>query len=87
MQNAYDGCRSLTVSPVAGRVLLSQHKRELGTKDVEQGDSLEVSRKGAQDWAPVNFSTFLPAQGGDILFFRKKGVTYTPGWRTQRLHW
>ncbi|KAE9382650.1 hypothetical protein BT96DRAFT_952017 [Gymnopus androsaceus JB14] len=81
-----DGMASeeLYTTPRAGRIVLKKLKLRLGSLGVEAVDSFEVSRKGKLDWKAVQWTSPIPAQAGDVVFFRKVGVTHMPGWDIDR---
>jgi len=74
----------LYTTPRAGRIVLKKLKLRLGSLGVEAVDAFEVSRKSKLAWAPVQWTSPIPAQPGDVVFFRKVGVTQTPGWDIDR---
>ncbi|KAF9049195.1 hypothetical protein BDP27DRAFT_1373753 [Rhodocollybia butyracea] len=66
--------------PKAGRVVLADHKLDLGKHGVEQGQSLEMVSKDRKHWRKINWSTDIRVGAGDLILLRPEGVTNTAGW-------
>lgn len=78
--------KDIYAQPVAGRIVLKRLKLQLGVYGIEAIDTFEISRKGNLGWTPVCWTSPIMAQPGDVLFFRKVGVTCTPGWDIDRYY-
>ncbi|KAE9384881.1 hypothetical protein BT96DRAFT_1007615 [Gymnopus androsaceus JB14] len=59
----------LYTTPRAGRIVLKKLKLCLGSLGVEAIDAFEVSRKSKLAWTPVLWTSPIPAQPGDVVFF------------------
>ncbi|KAF9060351.1 hypothetical protein BDP27DRAFT_1430194 [Rhodocollybia butyracea] len=62
------------------RVVLAEHKQELGRHGIEKGSSLEVVYRGEKTWMTATWMTPIPAREGEMILLRPLGVTNTPGW-------
>ncbi|PPQ98098.1 hypothetical protein CVT26_003268 [Gymnopilus dilepis] len=69
-------CIHCTVYPnIDGRVRLSEFKMALGTRGIEQGNSIEVYHFGKECWLPALWDTPLPIPSRDhVLLIRYAGV-------------
>lgn len=80
------GSKELYAPPIAGRIVLNKLKLELGLRGIEAVDVFEVFHKGNMAWARVRWTSPILAKPGDMLFFRKVGVTHMLGWEIDRLY-
>lgn len=78
--------KELYAPPIAGRIVLNRLKLELGLRGVEAVDIFEVFHKGKLAWTRVHWTSPILAQPGDMLFFRKVGVTHMVGWEIDSLY-
>ncbi|KAK7025380.1 hypothetical protein VNI00_016016 [Paramarasmius palmivorus] len=76
---------SILVKPnKAGRVVLSQYKISLGEIGMEIPDGVEVFVRSEERWKIVSWSSHIPAEPGQRLFFRKLGVKYMFGFDIEK---
>ncbi|KAK7022799.1 hypothetical protein VNI00_016926 [Paramarasmius palmivorus] len=68
----------------AGRVVLSQYKVSLGEIGMEIPDRVEVFVQSTEKWKIVLWSSHIPAEPGQQLFFRKLGVKYMWGFDIEK---